>query len=167
LINLKALVNIFNMSIKIHSKAPNFKLPNQHNEMVELNEINESVVLFFYPKDNTPGCTTESIDFSKLLKKFNKLNCKVFGISKDSVKKHQNFIEKQKLLVDLLSDEPGKVCESYGVWVEKSMYGRKYMGIERTTFFINEKKLISNIWNKVKVTNHAAEVFDFAKNILS
>ena len=155
------------MKIKINKKSPDFKLPSTKNKTFDLSKVKGGLVIYFYPKDNTPGCTTESIDFSKLLKKFNKLNCKVFGISKDSVKKHQNFIEKQKLLVDLLSDEPGKVCESYGVWVEKSMYGRKYMGIERTTFFINEKKLISNIWNKVKVTNHAAEVFDFAKNILS
>ena len=130
------------MNIKIHSKASNFKLPNQDNELVELNKINQNVILFFYPKDNTPGCTIEAISFSKLLSKFKKLNVQVYGISKDSIKKHQNFINKQNLSVDLLSDEQNNVCEDYGVWVEKSMYGRKYMGIERTTLLINTKKIV-------------------------
>ena len=99
--------------------------------------------------------------------KFNKLNCLVFGISKDSIKKHQSFIKKQNLLVDLLSDEVHKVCESYGVWVEKSMYGKKYMGIERTTFLISNKKKIINIWPKVKVANHVEEVLEYTQNNLS
>ena len=155
------------MNIKIHSKAPNFKLPNQDNELVELNKINQNVILFFYPKDNTPGCTVEAISFSKLLYKFKKLNFQVFGISKDSIKKHQNFIKKQNLSVDLLSDEQNNVCEDYGVWVEKSMYGRKYMGIERTTFFINTKKIVVNIWPKVKVPNHVEEVLEYVESNLS
>ncbi len=155
------------MNIKIHSKAPNFKLPNQDNELVELNKINQNVILFFYPKDNTPGCTVEAISFSKLLNKFKKLNFQVFGISKDSIKKHQNFIKKQNLSVDLLSDEQNNVCEDYGVWVEKSMYGRKYMGIERTTFFINTKKIVVNIWPKVKVPNHVEEVLEYVESNLS
>ncbi len=155
------------MNIKIHSKAPNFKLPNQDNELVELNKINQNVILFFYPKDNTPGCTVEAISFSKLLNKFKKLNFQVFGISKDSIKKHQNFINKQNLSVDLLSDEQNNVCEDYGVWVEKSMYGRKYMGIERTTFFINTKKIVVNIWPKVKVPNHVEEVLEYVESNLS
>ena len=155
------------MNIKIHSKAPNFKLPNQDNELVELNKINQNVILFFYPKDNTPGCTVEAISFSKLLNKFKKLNFQVFGISKDSIKKHQNFIKKQNLSVDLLSDEQNNVCEDYGVWVEKSMYGRKYMGIERTTFFINTEKIVVNIWPKVKVPNHVEEVLEYVESNLS
>ena len=155
------------MSLNIHSKAPNFKLPNQDNEFIELNKIEENVILFFYPKDNTPGCTKEAISFSEFLLKINKFDCKVFGISKDSIKKHQNFISKQNLKVDLLSDEDSNVCENYGVWVEKSMYGRKYMGIERTTFFINKKKLIMNIWAKVKVPNHVEEVFKYLEDNLS
>ena len=105
-----------------------------------------------------------SINFSKYLSDFTKLNCLVFGISKDSLKKHQNFIKKSNLLVNLLSDENEKVCENYGVWLEKSMYGRKYMGIERTTFLINSKNKIINIWPKVKVTNHVEEVLEFTKN---
>tara|TARA_B100000242_G_C42779970_1_gene363043 strand:- start:33 stop:500 length:468 start_codon:yes stop_codon:yes gene_type:complete len=154
------------MSLKIHSKAPNFKLPNQDNKLVDLAEIKENVILFFYPKDNTPGCTKEAIAFSEVLTKIKKMDCQVFGISKDSTKKHQNFINKQNLSVDLLSDEKDKVCENYGVWVEKSMYGRKYMGIERTTFLINKKKIIANIWPKVKVTNHVEEVLKFLKTTL-
>ena len=149
------------MTIKIHSKALNFKLPNQDSELVELNKIKKNIILFFYPKDNTPGCTLEAIGFSKHIKEFKKLNCQVFGISKDSVKKHQNIIKKQNLLDDLLSDEASNVCESYGVWVEKSMYGRKYMGIERTTFLINKDSIITKIWNKVKVPNHVEEVIKF------
>ncbi len=152
------------MKLNIHSKAPNFKLPNQKGEIVELNKLKKNIILFFYPKDSTPGCTVEAISFSKYLSDFTKLNCLVFGISKDSLKKHQNFIKKSNLLVNLLSDENEKVCENYGVWVEKSMYGRKYMGIERTTFLINSKNKIINIWPKVKVTNHVEEVLEFTKN---
>ncbi len=155
------------MKLNILSKAPNFKLPNQEGEIVELNKLKKNVILFFYPKDSTPGCTVEAISFSKHLADFTKLNCLVFGISKDSLKKHQNFIKKSSLLVNLLSDDNEKVCESYGVWVEKSMYGRKYMGIERTTFLINSKNKIINIWPKVKVTNHVEEVLEFTKNNLS
>ena len=155
------------MKLNILSKAPNFKLPNQEGEIVELNKLKKNVILFFYPKDSTPGCTVEAISFSKHLADFTKLNCLVFGISKDSLKKHQNFIKKSNLLVNLLSDENEKVCENYGVWVEKSMYGRKYMGIERTTFLINSKNKIINIWPKVKVTNHVEEVLEFTKNNLS
>ena len=154
------------MKLNINSKAPNFKLPNQEGEVVELNKLKKNVILFFYPKDNTPGCTKEAISFSKLLAEFSELNCLVFGISKDTVKKHQNFIKKSNLLVNLLSDETDKVCEDYGVWVEKSMYGKKYMGIERTTFLINNKSKIINIWPKVKVTNHVEEVLEFTKNNL-
>ena len=152
------------MKLNIHSKAQNFKLPNQKGEIVQLNKLKKNVILFFYPKDSTPGCTVEAISFSKYLSDFTKLNCLVFGISKDSLKKHQNFIKKSNLLVNLLSDENEKVCENYGVWVEKSMYGRKYMGIERTTFLINSKNKIINIWPKVKVTNHIEEVLEFTKN---
>ncbi|MDC3024026.1 thioredoxin-dependent thiol peroxidase [Alphaproteobacteria bacterium] len=155
------------MKLKVNSKAPNFKLPNQEAEIVELYKLKKNIILFFYPKDSTPGCTKEAISFSNFLAEFNKLNCLVFGISKDSIKKHQNFIQKSNLLVNLLSDEDQKVCESYGVWVEKSMYGRKYMGIERTTILINNKNKILNIWPKVKVPGHVEEVLEYTKNNLS
>ena len=149
------------MSIKINKKAPNFILFDQNNKKIQLNNLKLNLILFFYPKDNTPGCTKEAISFSRYKKKINALDYHIFGISKDSVKKHQGFIEKQDLTIDLLSDENEKTCEDYGVWVEKNMYGRKYFGIERTTFLINKEKIITKIWNKVKVTNHVEEVIKY------
>ena len=149
------------MSIKVNKKAPNFILFDQNNEKIELNNLKSNLILFFYPKDNTPGCTKEAISFSRYKTKINSLDYHIFGISKDSIKKHQGFIEKQDLTIDLLSDENEKTCEDYGVWVEKNMYGRKYFGIERTTFLINKKKIITKIWNKVKVTNHVEEVIKY------
>ena len=149
------------MSIKVNKKAPNFLLFDQNNNKIELYELKSSLILFFYPKDNTPGCTKEAISFSKYKKKINSLGYHIYGISKDSIHKHQSFIEKQNLTIDLLSDENQKTCEAYGVWVEKSMYGRKYFGIERTTFLINKDFLITKIWNKVKVNNHVEEVIEF------
>ena len=149
------------MSIKVNKKAPNFILFDQNNKKIELNDLKFNLILFFYPKDNTPGCTKEAISFSKYKKKINALDYHIFGISKDSIKKHQGFIEKQNLNIDLLSDENEKTCEDYGVWVEKNMYGRKYFGIERTTFLINKKKIITKVWNKVKVTNHVEEVIQY------
>ena len=149
------------MSIKVNKKAPNFILFDQNNEKIELNNLKSNLILFFYPKDNTPGCTKEAISFSKYKKKINSLDYHIFGISKDSIKKHQGFIEKQNLTIDLLSDENKKTCEDYSVWVEKNMYGRKYFGIERTTFLINKEKVITKIWNKVKVTNHVEEVIQY------
>ena len=149
------------MSIKVNKKAPNFILFDQNNEKIELNNLKSNLILFFYPKDNTPGCTREAISFSKYKKKINSLDYHIFGISKDSIKKHQGFIEKQNLTIDLLSDENKKTCEDYSVWVEKNMYGRKYFGIERTTFLINKEKIITKIWNKVKVTNHVEEVIQY------
>ena len=152
------------MSLKVNNKAPNFRLPNQNDELVEFSKIKKKVILFFYPKDNTPGCTKEAIGFSQNLDKINKLGYLVFGISKDTTKKHRSFIEKQNLLVDLLSDYETDTCEKYGVWVEKSMYGKKYFGIERTTFIINERKKIINVWNKVKVPGHIEEILSFLKD---
>ena len=149
------------MSIKVNKKAPNFVLLDQNNKKIELHKLKSNLILFFYPKDNTPGCTKEAVSFSKYKKKINSLNYHIFGISKDSITKHQGFIEKQNLTIDLLSDENKKTCEEYGVWVEKSMYGRKYFGIERTTILINSDSIITKIWNKVKVNNHVEEVIEF------
>ena len=153
------------MSLAINKKAPNFKLVNQKNQIFELAKIKKGLILFFYPKDNTPGCTKEAITFSKFKKKINSLGYDIYGISKDSIEKHQNFITKQNLTIDLLSDYEQKVCELYKVWVEKSMYGRKYFGIERTTFLISKDQMILNIWNKVKVNNHVEEVIAYLENI--
>ena len=149
------------MSIKVNKKAPNFILFDQNNKKIELDKLKFNLILFFYPKDNTPGCTKEAISFSKYKKKINSLDYHIFGISKDSIKKHQGFIEKQNLTIDLLSDENKNTCEDYSVWVEKNMYGRKYFGIERTTFLIHPENIITKIWNKVKVTNHVEEVIQY------
>ena len=149
------------MSIKVNKKAPNFLLFDQNNSKTELYKLKSNLVLFFYPKDNTPGCTKEAISFSKYKNKINSLGYHIYGISKDSIAKHQGFIEKQNLTIDLLSDENKKTCEEYGVWVEKNMYGRKYFGIERTTLLIDKESFITKIWNKVKVNNHVEEVIDF------
>ena len=153
------------MTLIVNKKAPNFSLLNQDNEVIELDKLKKGLILFFYPKDNTPGCTKEAISFSRFKNKINKLGYHIYGISKDSVKKHQNFITKQNLKIDLLSDYEKDICESYNVWVEKSMYGRKYFGIERTTFLINEKQIIVNIWNKVKVNNHVEEVINYIEKV--
>ena len=149
------------MSIKVNKKAPNFLLLDQNNNKIELYKLKSNLVLFFYPKDNTPGCTKEAISFSKYKNKIKSLGYHIYGISKDSIRKHQSFIEKQNLTIDLLSDENQKTCEEYGVWVEKNMYGRKYFGIERTTILINSDNIITKIWNKVKVNNHVEEVIKF------
>ena len=152
------------MSLKVKDIAPNFKVFNQNDEIIDLKSINSNIILFFYPKDNTPGCTKEAIAFSKSITKFKDLGYIVFGISKDPTSKHRNFIKKNSLLVDLLSDSESDICEEYGVWVEKSMYGKKYFGIERTTFIINKNKRIVKVWNKVKVNNHVEEVLDYIQN---
>ena len=146
------------MSLKVNEIAPNFKLFNQDDDLVEFNNIKNKTILFFYPKDNTPGCTKEAIGFSENLEKINSFGYTVFGISKDTTKKHKNFVEKYNLTVQLLSDFEQDTCEKYGVWVEKSMYGKKYFGIERSTFLIDENKKIIHVWNKVKVADHLQEV---------
>jgi len=121
------------------------------------------LVLYFYPKDDTTGCTREAQDFTTLAADFAKAGADIVGISKDSVKSHAKFAEKYGLKVALGSDESGAVCEAFGVWVEKSMYGRTYMGIERSTFLIDAMGKIARIWRKVKVANHAAEVLEAVK----
>ena len=152
------------MSLNIHSKAPNFKLPNQDNEFIELNKIEENVILFFYPKALTGGCSIEVADFQKNLKKFKKISFDIIGASKDSIEKNKKFSDKYKLKYPLGSDE-GKNCDKLGIWVEKSMYGRKYFGIDRSTFVINENGNILKSWNKVKVKGHVEEVYEFCKNL--
>jgi thioredoxin-dependent peroxiredoxin len=139
--------------------APNFKLPIEDGSELVLSELQGApVIVYFYPKDNTSGCTKEAIDFTEKLADFNKLDTRIIGISPDSVKKHVNFINKHKLGITLAADEDKKVAESYGVWAEKKMYGRTYMGIVRTTFLIDKTGHIAKIWNKVKVKDHAAAV---------
>ncbi len=122
-----------------------------------------ALILYFYPKDDTTGCTREAQDFTALASEFAKAGADIVGISKDSVKRHAKFIEKYDLSVALGSDESGAVCEAFGVWVEKSMYGRLYMGIERSTFLIDRDGKVARVWRKVKVADHAAEVLAAVK----
>ena len=153
--------------IKENSKAPNFKLPSSNNKNFEINKsVNQYLVIYVYPRDNTPGCTNEALDFSKLYKEFIKLNCEIVGISKDSVESHKKFISKYKIPFQLLSDEKIITLKKYGAWGEKSMYGKKFMGIKRTTVLINPRGKIIKIWNNVKVTDHAKEVLNFLKEAI-
>jgi peroxiredoxin Q/BCP len=153
--------------IKENSKAPNFKLPSSNNKNFEINKsLDQYLVIYFYPRDNTPGCTNEAKDFSKLYKEFKKLNCDIFGISKDSIESHKKFISKFKIPFQLLSDEKIVALKKYGAWGEKSMYGKKFMGIKRTTVLINRKGKIIKIWNNVKVKDHAKEVLSCLKETI-
>ncbi|MEW9918572.1 peroxiredoxin [Marimonas sp. MJW-29] len=145
----------------ISDTAPDFTLPVTGGGDITLSALKGTpVVLFFYPRDDTPGCTKESIGFSESLKDFEAAGAKVFGISRDTMAKHDKFIAKHDLTVPLLSDEGGEVTEAYGVWVEKSMYGKKSMGIERSTFMIGADGKIAQVWRKVKVPGHVEEVLE-------
>jgi thioredoxin-dependent peroxiredoxin len=145
--------------IEENLKAPNFKLPSSNNKNFEIKKsLGKYLVIYFYPRDNTPGCINEAKDFSKLYKEFKKLNCEIVGISKDSIESHKKFISKFKIPFQLLSDEKIVALKKYGAWGQKSMYGKKFMGIKRTTVLINLKGKIIKIWNNVKVKDHAKEV---------
>jgi peroxiredoxin Q/BCP len=153
--------------IKENSKAPNFNLPSSANKNFEINKsLKQYLVIYFYPRDNTPGCTYEAKDFSKLYKEFKKLNCEIVGISKDNIESHKKFISKFKIPFQLLSDEKMIALKKYGAWGEKSMYGKMFMGIKRTTVLINPKGKIIKIWNNVKVKDHAVEVLNAVKEII-
>ena len=139
--------------------APNVILPNEFGKIIDLKNYRPNlIVLFFYPRDNTSSCTKEAKDFTENLKLFNSAKVSVFGVSKDSIESHEKFVKKQDLAISLLSDENGSVCEDFEVWKEKSMYGKTYMGIERSTFIIDGKGLVIKEWRKVKVANHVKEV---------
>jgi peroxiredoxin Q/BCP len=147
------------MSLDIGDKAPDFTMATDGGGKVSLKALRgKPVVLYFYPKDDTSGCTAEACAFRDTLPDFSKLEATVIGVSRDPVKSHEKFKEKYGLPFPLASDEDGKVTDAYGVWVEKSMYGRNYMGIERSTFLIDKSGVIRNIWRKVKVPGHAGEV---------
>ena len=152
------------MELKSGKKAPAFSLPSDSGEKVSLSEfIGKFVVIYFYPKDMTPGCTQESCDFGSSYKEIQKLGAVVLGVSRDPVESHQRFKSKYKLPFSLLSDSSGKVCEKYGVWKEKSLYGRKFMGIERTTVLIDKDGKIAKVYPKVKVKGHVDEVISDLK----
>ena len=153
--------------IKENKKAPALKLPSTDGKDFELKtKLPNHLILYFYPKDNTPGCTTESVEFAKNYKTLQKMKVDVIGISKDSIESHKKFIDKFKFPFPLLSDETTKVLKLYDAWGEKSMYGKKFMGIKRTTVFINNKGIILKIWNNVKVKDHVSEVMKTIKELI-
>lgn len=145
-------------------QAPHFTLPRDGGSDISLADLKgKAVVLFFYPRDDTPGCTKESIGFSSHLQAFADANTLVFGISKDPLSKHEKFIAKHDLTTPLLSDADGTTCEDYGVWKEKNLYGKKHWGIERSTFLIDASGQIAQVWRKVKVADHVQEVLEAAQ----
>jgi len=152
--------------IKENTKAPNFALPSTNGENQKLKDLlGKYVVIYFYPKDDTPGCTIETNDFNKLLPKFKKLNCEIFGISKDTIKSHDKFRKKFKIKFDLLSDEEIKVLKKYKVWGKKKFMGKEFMGIIRSTILIDKKGKIIKVWDNVKVKDHAKEVLETLKSL--
>jgi len=152
--------------LKINTKAPILNLSSTSGNFYSLKDsIGKYVVLYFYPKDDTPGCTIETNDFNKLLTKFKKLNCDVLGISKDDLKSHNKFKEKYKIKFDLLADDEIKVIKSYKIWAKKKFMGREFMGVIRSTFLIDPKGRIIKIWDNVKVKDHAKEVLETLKDI--
>jgi peroxiredoxin Q/BCP len=153
--------------MKLNSKAPIFDLTSTSNEKYFLkNSVGNYVVLYFYPKDDTPGCTIETNEFNKLLPKFKKLQCEVYGISKDSLKSHDKFRDKYKIKFDLLADEELKVLKKYKVWQKKKFMGREFMGVVRTTYLLDKKGQIVKVWNNVKAKDHAIEVLETLKSIV-
>ena len=154
------------MKLKANQIAPNFKLDSTDGNLFELNKIKKkNIILYFYPKDDTPGCTLESKDFSNLNSMIGKKNTVVYGISKDSMESHLKFKKKYKLKFDLLSDEKLSVIKKYGVWGMKSFLGKKFKGVIRSTFLINSKGKVHKIWSNVRVKDHAKSVTEELKNI--
>lgn len=144
--------------------APDVALTGDEGQAVRLGDYKgQKLVLYFYPKDDTSGCTREAQDFTALAEEFEAVGTWVIGVSKDSPARHAKFTEKYDLKVRLLSDEDGAACEAFGTWVEKSMHGRKYMGIDRATFLIDRDGVVKKVWRKVKVPGHAAEVLEAAR----
>lgn len=154
------------MNLKIGNKAPSFSLKNQDGKSISLNEFKgKNVIVYFYPKDDTPGCTKEACNFRDEFPKFGKLNAVILGISPDSPESHTKFKNKYNLPFDLLSDEKKEIVKKYDVWKEKNMYGKKYMGVERTTFIVDGTGNIAKIFPKVKVENHNQEIIEALKEI--
>ena len=153
------------MKLKLNKIAPNFKLPSTNGNIFEIRKIKKNIILYIYPKDDTPGCTLESKDFSKLNNILKKNNTLVVGISKDSIDSHLNFKKKYKLKFDLLSDQKLSVIKRYGAWGKKSFLGKNYFGVIRTTFLINTKGKICKIWSNVRVKDHTKDVLKELKKI--
>ena len=154
------------MALEIGDRAPAFTAPTDGGGSLSLASLKgKRIILYFYPKDDTSGCTKEACGFREMFPKFGKTDAVVVGVSRDSVASHDKFKKKYKLPFALVSDADGKITEAYGVWVEKSMYGRKYMGIERATFLIDKAGKIAGVWRKVKVPGHVEEVLEAAKGL--
>jgi peroxiredoxin Q/BCP len=152
--------------LEIGSKAPNFKLKNQDDVEISLNDlIGKWIILYFYPKDNTPACTTEACDFSYQIDEFEELDAIILGVSPDTTRKHRNFIEKKDLQITLLSDESKQIFKDYEAWGLKKLYGKEYEGLFRSTFIIDPKGNIAHHWYKVKVKGHITEVKEALKNL--
>lgn len=151
-------------NVQVGQDAPDFELPADDGTTLALSAMRgRPVVLYFYPKDDTSGCTLEAVDFTALKPEFDRIGVTVIGMSPDSVRKHKKFKDKHGLAVTLVADEEKSVLQAYGIWVEKSMYGRKYMGVERTTVLIDAAGKVARLWEKVKVPGHAAEVLEAAR----
>ena len=154
------------MNVTDGGKAPNFHMKTDNQGEIKLSDVKgKNIVLYFYPKDLTPGWTKEACAFRENAEEFSKINTVIIGVSKDSVKRHDNFKAKYDLPFSLASDEDGKACEAYGTWVQKTMYGKKYMGIQRSTFLIDNKGVVRKIWRNVKVKGHVEDVLENAKSI--
>ena len=153
------------MKLKLNKKVPNFKLPSTSGEVLEVSKVKKNIILYIYPKDDTPGCTLESKDFSNLNNLFKKRKTVVLGISKDSISSHLKFKKKYKLKFDLLSDEKLVVIKKYGAWGRKKFLGKSYMGIIRSTFLISSKGKLLKVWSNVRVKDHANEVLAELKKI--
>ncbi|WP_417456977.1 thioredoxin-dependent thiol peroxidase [Kordiimonas sp.] len=152
------------MTAQVGAPAPDFSLPADGGETITLSALRgKHVVLYFYPKDDTPGCTTEAKDFTAMAEEFKAAGAVVIGMSRDTATKHDKFIAKHDLKVKLAADVDGSATEAYGVWVEKNMYGRTYMGIERATYLIDDKGVVRQVWRKVRVKGHAQAVLDAVK----
>ncbi len=152
--------------VSIGKKVPQFSLPATGNQTIKLSELKDkNIVIYFYPKDSTPGCTLEGQDFRDNIRKFSSRNTRILGVSRDSLSSHEKFKDKQKFNFDLISDEDEKLCSIFDVIKEKNMYGKKHMGIERSTFLIDEKGILRNEWRKVKVKGHVEEVLEAVKNL--
>lgn len=152
---------------ELSQAAPDFTSVNQNEEEITLSQFRDkqNVVLYFYPRDDTPGCTTEAMEFTALIKEFGKVDTVVLGVSKDTCEKHQKFIKKRDLQVDLISDTSGEVCEKYGVWGQKQFMGKKFMGINRSTFVIDKNGILVEQNLKVKAKGHAQQMLDFVKTL--
>ena len=151
--------------MKINDKLKNLSFQVEENKVINDSDLKDNTsIIYFYPKDDTPGCTKEAIEFSDYFEKLKKLGVKIIGVSKDSIEKHKKFKNKYNIKFDLASDD-GTLCNLFNVWVEKSMYGKKYMGIERSTFVIDKDLKIIGVWRNVKVKGHVEEVYNFIENL--